>query len=181
MDRYKDLLNYPPFFTLQPNPVQLSQQLQLWSLVIREFMQQNNKTELTIAAVVGNPPFSNPGIHRSLSPTALVTILDGMVKTQHAEYLDDIKARVRIHWRTLVEWGDLVWKAFDDAGLVGHIRTVNELISDSEWGDQPFHGIAPELMLKIGQSLQERRLGVVIVNAGRPPSDQGIKCVQPAA
>jgi ESCRT-II complex subunit VPS25 len=181
MNRFKELFDYPPFWTLQTNPASLSQQLQLWSIVIREQMRIINKTEITISAVLGHPPFANPAINRSLSQTALTTILDHMVGTKHAEYLDDVKARVRVYWRSLDDWGNIMWKCMDDIGALNQVRTVRELHSDSEFNDRPFHGLPPELVLRILQSLEERGKAKVIKpkNPAAPVDEYGVKFLPP--
>ena len=153
--KFPDCYKYPPFWTLQVNPEQKAKQIELWSNLICAYMKSQDLYEFDISAAQEMPLFSNEKINRTLPKIALVAILDEMVKAGNAEWLNEMKSRVRIIWRTLEQWGNIFYKWAVESGQCGTMFTIHELREDSVSSEE-FHMMNPEIMVQALKHLEAK-------------------------
>ena len=143
--RFPKCYAYPPFWTLQTNKDARQKQIELWSNLICAYMKKTEQYEFDISAAAEMPLFSNKEINRTLPNHALVTILDEMATKGNAEWLNTMKSRVRIIWRTYEQWATLFHRWAVDNGQCGTVFTVHELLEDHR--HEEFHQMNPEVMV----------------------------------
>jgi ESCRT-II complex subunit VPS25 len=125
--------NFPPFFTLQPNPLTRSSQLSSWSSLILSYCRhariyQLSPTELYAAS---SPLFTNSTLNRRLALPDIRAILEYMSTTEGGKRIEWIDTKTKgkcwVWWRTPDEWADVVYTWVDGTGQKGSVLTVWEL------------------------------------------------------
>ena len=165
--------NYPPFWTKQKNPEVLRQQIQLWSSWICYVCKTINKTQFVIDDILDQMIFNNKKIHRNLEKSFLIEILDDMVKQRRAEYVSTEKNQVRIYWRTLDEWGDILLDFASRAGKGPW--TYYDLAKDDDNINEKFHGIDIYLLDAIIKRLEEQHKVQILNKDKRELEYWGVK------
>jgi len=168
--------NYPPFWTLQTNPVSLKQQYQLWESFVTSFVRHLNKFELIVLEVLQTPLFYNSKINRRLTEMNVKAILDYMVTTGHAEWENEFHTRCRILWRTYAEWIDIFCAWAASTGRTNEIFTVFELLDTYE--DQEFYKMDAGLAVAIFKA--GHAMGKITFRERPVPTESGVKFVPPA-
>lgn len=149
--RFPPVHAFPPFYTLQPNPVSRSQQLSQWRTLILDFCRYHRIFTLaplpTRDAPTGHGEaadphkslFANRAIQRSLSPEAIRTILSDLVDHKQAAWDDasgkknassaaaNTNAKALIYWKSPAQWGDAIYDWVFATGQNKSIMTLFEL------------------------------------------------------
>lgn len=143
--RYPPIHAFPPFYTLQHNPVSRAQQLSQWRSLILDFCRFHRIFSLsplpssTDSSSV-NPHktlFANASIQRSLSTESIRTILSDLVEHKGAVWEDQLtstkksaggnNAKVYVYWKTPAQWGDSIYEWVMATGQNKSIMTLFEL------------------------------------------------------
>ena len=102
--------NFPPFFTIQPNPLTRSSQLASWETLILSYHRHHRLTTLSIVEAFNTPLFNNATLNRRLSIPDIRTVLEYMASPeggQRIEWIGKEKGRCWVWWRKPDEWADL--------------------------------------------------------------------------
>ncbi|XP_037078379.1 vacuolar protein-sorting-associated protein 25-like [Pollicipes pollicipes] len=146
---------FPPFFTLQPNTETRQKQLEAWRALILGFCRHHRVYIIDLAEYLDSPLFNNADIKRRLSEESIQAVLDELASTGHVEWIDKSKRRCYVFWRTPTEWGQLIYAWVTDSGMTGSVCTFFELTQGDDVADQPFQGLAEEVLLKALGTLQQ--------------------------
>ncbi|KAG7663051.1 uncharacterized protein J8A68_003433 [[Candida] subhashii] len=155
---------FPPLYTKQPNSTILSQQLESWCNIILQYCEYYKITTLTIEGLpkhsqllvdVTSLPrlFENKTISRQVNHDFKSLILSTLIhKNKKAEYINPKKPElgIFIYWRSLVDWGDLLYSHIDDTGQLGTILTIYELTKSEDGGlPESLKNLDQEFLIKI--------------------------------
>jgi len=154
--KFPPVYNYEPFWTIQNHENQRKKQIELWGNLVLAFMKAINKTEMDVITTLDTPLFNNKKLQRRLRKMDAEMIIDNLVATNNAKWLDDQKIRARIIWRTPEQWGTIIYKYIDGIGQNGNVLTFEELINGDEVKKQPFYKIQPDVFLEAVLDLQTK-------------------------
>lgn len=140
--------SFPPLYTKQPNTTILSQQLDEWCNIILQYCEYYKITSLTIEGLPKHTQlpidittlpriFENKDINRQVNHDFKSLILSTLIhKLKKAEYINGKKPELGIfvYWRSIVDWGDLLYNHNDDTGQLGTILTIYELTKSEDGG-----------------------------------------------
>lgn len=153
---YPPIHAFPPFYTLQHNPVSRGQQLSQWRSLILDYCRHHRIFSLsplpstsdtaakshTAAADPHKSLFANHAIQRALSPESIRQILAHLVEHKQAaweEHLTGASAKPKssnsgsaspktyIYWKTPAQWGDAIYQWVMATGQNKSIMTLFEL------------------------------------------------------
>ena len=170
---FPDFYDHPPFWTKQRNADVLSKQVELWSSLICGFCKAHNLTEFEIQSSLDSPLFNNKKINRNLDKETLFYILDEMAKKGNAKFTSTERNRVRIYWRTIKEWADMLYTYGKNTGDDGPF-TFYELYQGEMTINEPFYKMNPEIMKEAVLYLQEKKKAV-LMNADKPIDQNAVK------
>ena len=145
--QFPPVYSYPPFWTIQLNSETKKKQLDLWGNIVLAFMKSINKTEMDLLTSLDTPLFNNKKISRKLSKSDVDQIIEHLISSNNAKWLDDLKIRVRIIWRTHEQWGKIIKKYIEDIGQTNTVFTFEELLHGDEIKKLSFYNLSPELFL----------------------------------
>ncbi|EAY11693.1 hypothetical protein TVAG_487950 [Trichomonas vaginalis G3] len=141
---FPDFYDYPPFWTLQTNSQTKKQQLDLWASFICAYTKFYKKTEIDMIQALDAPLFNNQKLGRRVSQQMMTEIIDYMVQSENAKWLESTKTRARIIWRTTQQIGDMVRQYLDNIGSLNTMMTYEELINGDETEGEGFHGLSAD-------------------------------------
>lgn len=133
--------SFAPLYTKQPNATVYGRQLESWCEIILPFCEYYKITSMSLN---GTPLYSqielldlstlpnifeNKEISRVADETFRSDIIKYLIKTKKAELINTKipETGVLIYWRSLTDWGNLLYKFVEDSGQLGTIMTVYEL------------------------------------------------------
>lgn len=157
---------YPPFWTIQTNPEEKDKQLRLWSNVICAYVKYRGDFVVNVTSL--KLICKNDKLNRALSESDLMTIANYMVKSDRAMWDSESKASLRIFWRTVREWGNILHGWAKRCGI-SNVQTVADIRDREEWADEKFHGLDAQIILLAGKLLESENKAKIIVQ------DQGAK------
>ncbi|KAE9982905.1 hypothetical protein EG328_010452 [Venturia inaequalis] len=161
--------SFPPFFTLQPNPLTLSSQLASWSSLILSYCRHNRIFQLSPVETFNTELFHNETINRKLSIPDILTVLTYMSTKEgnsRVEWVgkppgkggavgsDGGGGRCWIFWRRPEEWADLILRWVEEMGQRGVVLTMWELGEGDGTRGWDFHGMDEVLL--------QRSVGVLV-------------------
>lgn len=82
--------NFPPFFTLQPNPDTRAKQVQAWKTLILDYCKRSKLYLIDVRETANIPLFNNSNINRKLDQEVVGSILAELQKTGHAAPVDKV-------------------------------------------------------------------------------------------
>eukprot|EP00049_Salpingoeca_infusionum_P000371 m.39467 g.39467 ORF g.39467 m.39467 type:complete len:189 (+) comp10309_c0_seq2:100-666(+) len=157
--------NFPPFFTLQRNAETREKQLEGWRDLVLAYCRHKGIAKLDVDEAGASPLFYNKNVRvgdyqgeRRLAREDIVTVLDSLSTTGHVEWLGakGSKAQCHIMWRSLAEWGDIIFEWVKSQGLQGTVCTVFELLEGETGEGQEFHGMDPGFFKKIIVAMKKK-------------------------
>ncbi|ENN72785.1 hypothetical protein HUJ04_013369 [Dendroctonus ponderosae] len=163
--------NFPPFFTLQPNPETRAKQVQAWKALILDYCKQSKLYLIDAREADNGPLFNNASINRKLDGAVIVSILSEMQKSGHAAPVDKAKHRWEVYWHTLDEWSSMIYAHVYSKGLQGTVLTLFELSQGDDVKDEEFYGMQQDVLVKALQVLERDRKCELILS----DEDQGVK------
>lgn len=145
-------LNWPPFYTLQPNLDTQSQQLALWSSVLLEFAKKNRIFVATVESFEGIT--RNGALNRSLSVEFKNALVNYMVK-QKVLVSDGLSFLV--FWQKAETWAEKIYKWASDSGRIGTVETIEGLVSGDETNGEEFYGMPLNYAYNVLKTLEKSR------------------------
>lgn len=156
---------FPPFYTLQSNPISRGQQLSQWRALILDYCRYHRIFSLsplpgssdTAARSEAADPhkslFANRSIQRSLSAESIRQVLTDLVDHKQAAWENQLlsksksssnsnnnNAKAFIYWKTPAQWGDAIYDWVFQTGQNKSIMTLFELNQgDLVQGQGKFH------------------------------------------
>ena len=154
----------PPFFTLQPVRDTRTRQMKMWASWILDYCKAEGIQVLDVVEQADSALFHNRELDRRLSVDDAKTVVqEGLVDRGLGEWVGD--GRLRIHWRTVDEWGDLLLAYVRTAGLDTSVCTVHELLHGDETAETEFHGMDRDVFMHVLEHLQDTRDACVVMPA----------------
>ncbi|MHA2172241.1 MAG: hypothetical protein ACXAB7_20400 [Candidatus Kariarchaeaceae archaeon] len=128
-----------PWMYVQPtNQSQLKSWLDSWSKVILEFSRIMTIHVININELITIHPFKNNQNNKQLTNDQVLVIVDDMVSSQQAKWLDDNQILVRIYFKTNDQWSSIIMKHLMDTGLAAEVLTLYELEKlNQDWSSLP--------------------------------------------
>ncbi|MHA2092543.1 MAG: hypothetical protein ACW98K_16985 [Candidatus Kariarchaeaceae archaeon] len=128
-----------PWMYVQPtNQSQLKSWLDSWSKVILEFSRIMTIHVININELITIHPFKNNQNSKQLTNDQVLIIVDDMVSSQQAKWLDENKILVRIYFKTNDQWSGIIMKHLMDTGLAAEVLTLYELEKlNQDWSSLP--------------------------------------------
>ncbi|XP_076269113.1 vacuolar protein sorting 25 [Rhynchophorus ferrugineus] len=163
--------NFPPFFTLQPNPETRAKQVQAWKSLILEYCRKGRLYLVDVRESSHIPLFNNSNINRKLEESVIISILSELQKTGHAAPVDKAKHRWEIYWHTLDEWASMIYGYISSRGFNNSVLTLYELSQGEDVQTEEFYTIPQEVLIKALQVLEKDRKCELILS----DEDQGVK------
>ncbi|KAI3403565.2 hypothetical protein KGF56_003610 [Candida oxycetoniae] len=130
--------SFPPFYTKQPNQTIQQQQLESWANIILQYCEFYKITSLTSEGLPKHSQtsktslpslFQNKSINRHVNADFRSTILAHLIHTKQAEYINHKKPELGmfIYWRSIVDWGNILYDYISNTGQKGTVFTLYEL------------------------------------------------------
>jgi len=172
--------SFPAFYTLQPNPITRSSQLQSWSSLILSYCRFHRLYVLTLADALDSPLFHNTALRKRLKEQDARTLLSWMASKEGGERIQWIRdkgvaegreGRCWVYWRRPEEWGQLVGEWVEETGQKGTVLTLYELVEGDVTRNQEFHGMPMELLQKSLQVLVKKGKAQIFGQEGQ----EGVK------
>jgi len=151
-----DILDFPPFYTIQPVQQTRDKQLELWKQVILKSCSQGGTTMLVELATFA--AFANPKIRRELDMEGRQTVGDYIVQLGFAEWEDPTtKTRLRIFSKTPEAFASIVYDWAKQTGRVGDaICTFYEIHSGDDTAETELAGIHEDVLMKALKILEKQ-------------------------
>ncbi|KAF2428883.1 ESCRT-II complex, vps25 subunit [Tothia fuscella] len=149
--------SFPPFFTLQPNPLTRTSQLQSWSSLILSYTRHHRLSTLSVVESYNTPLFHNPSLNRRLPTSDIREILTYMSSKDGGERVEWIGKHGKdggaggkcwVYWRRPEEWADVLESWVERTGQKGVVLTLYEIGEGDATVGAEFHGLDPELLQK---------------------------------
>lgn len=151
--RFPPIHAFPPFYTLQHNPMVRGQQLSQWRALILDFCRYHRifclsplpDASVALARSDGADPhkslFANRSIQRALSSESIRQVLADLVNHKQAAWEEQLleksksnsggsNSKVYIYWKTPAQWGDTIYEWVMATGQNKSIMTLFELNQD---------------------------------------------------
>ncbi|SPO29559.1 related to VPS25 - vacuolar protein sorting [Ustilago trichophora] len=203
--RYPPIHAFPPFYTLQHNPVSRAQQLSQWRSLILDYcrhyrifslspLPSSSDTTPNSHVTSADPYkslFANQAIQRALSPESIRQVLADLVEHKQAaweEHLTPASAKTKgtnsgnvspkayIYWKTPAQWGDAIYEWVMATGQNKSIMTLFELTEGDLVHGQEFYQLPEPLLRQALKHLSSQ--GKAQIFAGTEAEDgQGVKFV----
>ena len=156
--------NFPPFYTLQPNAETRKKQLEAWRSIVLDYCQSKNLTALDLREIGQSELFNNTQIKRRLSEEALAAVFNELEEKGNVEWTDKSKTRCNIYWRSLDEWGTLIYNFIKQKGQTNTVWTLYELTEGSDVVGQPFYGLEEAVLIKSLKALEVQKKAEIFDN-----------------
>ncbi|CBQ68498.1 related to VPS25-vacuolar protein sorting [Sporisorium reilianum SRZ2] len=194
--RFPPIHAFPPFYTLQHNPVSRGQQLSQWRTLILDYCRHHRiftlsalaSSDLSFASNEAADPhkslFANRSIQRSLSSESIRQVLGDLVDHKQAAWEDASvakkgaagNAKVFVHWKTPVQWGDAIYDWVMATGQNKSIMTLFELNQGELVQGQDFYELPTPMLRQALKHLSTQ--GKAQIFAGSEAEDgEGVKFV----
>eukprot|EP01086_Lenisia_limosa_P017883 TRINITY_DN9382_c0_g1_i1.p1 TRINITY_DN9382_c0_g1~~TRINITY_DN9382_c0_g1_i1.p1 ORF type:complete len:180 (+),score=37.57 TRINITY_DN9382_c0_g1_i1:129-668(+) len=167
----------PPFFTIQPVVETQARQLEMWRDLIISYTKDKAMTVMEVSKALEGELFNNASISRRLSQADSLVVMDFLVTTGYAEWLDDGKERALVMWRKPDEWANIIFNWVDSSGSTDTVFTVFDLLNGDDTEDEEFYGMEPEVMLRALKALEKS--GRCQIFTGKETDETGVKFFQP--
>ncbi|CAK9441532.1 uncharacterized protein LODBEIA_P54000 [Lodderomyces beijingensis] len=176
--QFPKIHSFPPLYTKQPNQSIHQQQLETWSHIILLYCEFYKITSLTSTGtpkhttsttrnVSAFPPiFTNNAINRSVNLEFKTAIFNHMISTKRAELIDHKKPHMGmfIYWRSIAEWGQILYDYVSNTGQKGTVLTLWELTSG---GTEEDANLLPLELKNMDESLLIKVIQEYLVKSGK--------------
>ncbi|CDR88694.1 related to VPS25-vacuolar protein sorting [Sporisorium scitamineum] len=195
--RYPPIHAFPPFYTLQHNPVSRGQQLSQWRALVLDYCRHHRiftlyplpSSDLSNTIAEADPHktlFANRSIQRSLSPESIRQVLADLVDHKQAVWEDQLtgikskspgsNAKAFVYWKTPVQWADAIYDWVMATGQNKSIMTLFELNQGELTQGQDFYELPTPMLRQALKHLSTQ--GKAQIFAGSEAEDgEGVKFV----
>jgi len=167
-----DLVDFPPFYTIQNVLASREKQLDLWRQLI---IKQCEKEQTMVIDLATFPAFSNSKINRSMDTEGRRTVAEALVSSGYGEWEDPAtKTRVRVYSRTPEAWAAVVYEWAKDTARVGEgISTFYEIHSGDDVQGTEIANIHSDVLFKALKALEKQ--GKAQLYPGATLDETGVK------
>lgn len=124
-DTFSKWVEFPPFYTIQPNTDSRSKQLGLWRDYIVHWAKQEKKSSMALAEF---PLFENKKIGRKLDLPGRQTVVQYMIDSGNGEWEDSqVKLRCTIFFKKIDDWAGSIYKWVSSKGMLDDPFTCYEI------------------------------------------------------
>lgn len=170
---YPAFFDYPPYFTLQPNPETCDRQSVAWQALILSYCQSQKVFIVSTAGGDQLPLFVNTSINRQLSREGKVRFLGDLVAQGRASWLDKQQSRCLILWKSLENWTSTISDWIQDTGHVDSVVALEDLSSGDDVTATELEGLPREILLPALKLLEAK--GRVRLFKGVTAEEEGVK------
>ena len=146
-----ELIDFPPFYTLQLNPATRAKQFEAWSSVLRTslpgFVINIDEQD--------DPVFINKKISRSLSTEGKIELCS-YLKDHALGYWLTPDSKFLFYRIPVEDWATAIHTWADKSGKINSIESVFSVINGDESKGEVFHGIPSEIALNAFRALEGR-------------------------
>jgi ESCRT-II complex subunit VPS25 len=172
-ERRMNVLDFPPFYTLQPVLATREKQLELWRQIILKQLTAN-----TTSMVIDLPTYSlftNSKINRSMDLQSRQAVGDSLCQFGQGEWEDpQTKTRLRIYSKTPEVFASIVYEWAKSTARVGEgISTFYEIHSGEDSEGTELMGIHEEVLMKALKILEKQNK--VQLFPGQTMDETGVK------
>ncbi|KAL6718017.1 hypothetical protein ACLMJK_004102 [Lecanora helva] len=164
------ITTFPPFYTLQPNPLTRLEQLRKWSRLIQRYTRHHSLYKLSLPSALDSPLFVNQSLKKRLGAQDAKEVVEWMCSPEggrRAEWIGGGEGRDRdgggeaggqvwVFWKRPEEWGDLVLGWVEETGQKGTVLTLYEILEGEGTIGEEFHGMDSELFRRALSTLVKR-------------------------
>jgi ESCRT-II complex subunit VPS25 len=169
--KFPEFYQFPPFFTIQPVLATREKQLALWRELLLNYHTHHKLKTLVVHDCV---LWKNEQIHRQLSPSDILLVVQDFVQHGHAEWVDpSTQTHCRILWRQPEQLATDIYQWAEQKGYLNSVCTLYELHSGEDVNGMSFQGADEELLRRSLAILEQR--GKCAVFKGETSSEDGIK------
>ncbi len=126
-----------------------------WSNFIMEYARINIKHIIHVEEESSNYPFNNKTAKKRLDREQIQEIGDYIVAQEMGIWWDKKKIRLRLYWRTLDEWGDIIYEWSIKTGRAASADRVMTLFDIQDAG-QPWSSIPQQDLKRIFKLMHEK-------------------------
>ncbi len=148
-------INKPWMYVTPEHQKQLDSWCADWSNFIMEYARINIKHIIHIEEERAKYPFNNKQIKKRLDRKQFQTIGDYIVAQEMGIWWDKKKIRLRLYWRTLDEWADIIYEWSLKTGRAAGPERVMTMLDIQEAG-QPWSTIPVEDLKRIFEIMKEK-------------------------
>ena len=150
-----DVVDFPPFYTLQPVLATRERQLELWRQLILKKCESSSTLMIELNSF---PFFANSKINRSLDAEGRKAVGDFLVSTGFGEWEDpSTKLRLRVYSRTPESWAQTVYEWAKQTVRVGEgISTFYEIHSGEDAENTELFGLHEDILHKALKVLEKQ-------------------------
>ncbi|CAN3372635.1 vacuolar protein-sorting-associated protein 25 [Diutina rugosa] len=179
MYEFPKLHSYPAFYSKQRNLTILDYQLEGWTQLILDYCRHFKVTSLTIQ---GRPKYSQsesdldrlPSIFENKTIDRVVTqqfrqeIFRHMVQKQVAATVTPGKfdQGIYVYWRSLDEWGEMLYDHAVQTGQLDTVMTIYELTSEDSSLPEPLKQLDQAFLLTIIADLKKKNKVQILKEGG---------------
>ena len=154
-DILPEWIDKPWVFVTPEHQQQLDSWCADWSNFIMEYARINIMHIMHIEEERSKYPFNNKPIKKRLDREQMQKIGDYIVAQEMGIWWDKKKIRLRLYWRTLDEWADIIYEWSLKTGRAGSADRVMTLF-DIQQAQQPWSTIPQEDLKKIFEIMEEK-------------------------
>ena len=139
-----------PFMYVQPTHVNLlASWLESWENLILEYTQIFNIHVINVNELRSIFPFDNVNNNKQLTKKQLEYIFTEMEERGVARWLDDNHIIVRVYYKTINQWKELIFTYLNDCGQIVEVLTIEEF----EQMKKPWSNLPREDLIEIFELL----------------------------
>lgn len=121
--------DFPPLYTLQPNPTTRLAQNQKWSRTIQLYCRYHFLFRLSLPNCLDLPLFKNLRIRKRLVESDVREVLTWVASEEGGRRGEWVGKDVfLVYWNSPEEWAELIWRWVNEAGHKGAVLTFYELL-----------------------------------------------------
>jgi ESCRT-II complex subunit VPS25 len=176
--QFPEFYSFPPFFTLQDNPITRQKQLDLWVDHVIKYTTTHKITELLpTSSSQSLPLFNNPSIKRALDPQDIQTVLDHVQKSGYGTWLTADKSKFGLSTINTAELAAALHKWADQYDLMSSVETLDEIINGTMSRGQPFYNSPMKIVYNALLELENQ--GLASLYEGDDMGSLGVKFIRP--
>ena len=166
-----EVVDFPPFYTIQPVEATREKQLELWRQVILKDCQSS-----FVLDVATFPAFSNSKINRSLDTDDRRTVCESLVMRGFANWEDPkTKTRLRVYSKTPDAWASIVYDWAKMARAGGEISTLFEIRAGDDISGTELEGIHEEVLYQALKILERQGKAQLFGEGSTKLDELGVK------
>jgi len=155
MEILPEWINKPWMYVTPEHQQQLDSWCSDWSNFIMEYARINIKHIIHIEEERAKYPFNNKPVKKRLARKQLQQIGNYIVAQEMGIWWDKKKIRLRLYWRTLDEWADIIYEWNIKTGRAAGAERVMTLY-DIQQANQPWSTIPQEDLRRIFDIMDDK-------------------------